>query len=217
LAKNQAGTLIELFPSQIKQIAGRAGRFRVAGVSSDSTEAGGVVTAMHGGDMAILRKGMQAAMEPLSHAMLWPPWKVFEQFTHQFPVGTPLATMIGHFVDISKSTPIYRPIQSDQQMILAQAIEHLPNIDPESRYSIMFAPISHKKEDEVRVFVRLAEVMSKCEPVTIKSPSLRLHLDLVDSQYKEVRPTLLRPLETLHKLITCYLWLSYISSVYCPD
>lgn len=170
------------------------------------------MTAMTDSDMEILRKGMEAPVEPLPHAVLWPPWNVFEKFTQQFPVGTPLCTMIAQYVDIYKSAPHFRLIQSEPQMILAQAIDALPNIDPESRYSITFAPISHKTEDEVKSFVRFAEVVSNGRPVTITSPFLNLPLHLIDEKGGPTTPDQLslRSLEILHKLITCYCWLSYV-------
>src|SRR6202035_1629165 len=92
-------------------------------------------------------------------------------------------------------------------------IEHLPNIDPESRYSITFAPINQRSEDQITRFVLFAEVMSEGKPVTVESPLLRLPLDILDKNYSKLNHTGLKELEILHKLITCYCWLSY--GLYC--
>jgi ATP-dependent RNA helicase SUPV3L1/SUV3 len=216
LEKFNAGNMTELFPPQIKQIAGRAGRFRIAGLISDSNgkeDVGGIVTTLKSSDLVPLADGMRAATQPLSHAMLWPPYRVFEQFTHHFPVGTPLAVMIAQFADVSKQSLLFRAIESEPQSVLATAIEHLPNIDPESRYSITFAPINERSEDEITRFVLFAEVMSNGKPVTIESPLLRLPLDILDKNDSKLSHAGLKQLEILHKLITCYCWLSYV--LYC--
>lgn len=200
-----------LYAPQIKQIAGRAGRFRgreADSVHDNAGDFGGVVTTLRKDDMSALQKGMAKPNPPLEQAMLWPPWKIFEKFTHQFPEGTPLATMLAQFADIGKTTRHYRTIESEPQILLAQAIEHIPNIDLESRYSISFAPASTRDEEQVQLFQRFAEVLSRAQPVTIESPELDLPLNLVGQMQEGESSPSLQSLESLHKLITCYCWLS---------
>lgn len=200
-----------LYAPQIKQIAGRAGRFRSAGVDSDSAVArdvGGIVTTLKQDDLRALHDGMSTPNPPLEQAMLWPPWRVFEEFTHQFPDGTPLATMLAQFADLCRTTRHYRTIESEPQIILAQAIEHIPNIDLESRYSITFAPASTRDEAQVQIFQRFADVLSRAQPVTIESPELDLPLNLLEKVRQPLSSRSLQMLESLHKIITCYCWLS---------
>jgi ATP-dependent RNA helicase SUPV3L1/SUV3 len=200
-----------LYVPQIKQIAGRAGRFQSAETNSDtatSREFGGIVTTLKMEDLSTLQKGMATPNPPLEQAMLWPRWKVFEKFTHQFPEGTPLATMLAQFAEIGRTSRHYRMIESEPQILLAQAIEHIPNIDLETRYSITFAPISTRDEDQVNAFMRYAEVLSHAQPVTVESPELRLPLNRVNKLHHGGSSRSLQMLESLHKLIACYCWLS---------
>jgi len=196
---------------QIKQIAGRAGRFQsreADSVPDGADDFGGVVTTLLKGDMPALQNGMSTPNSPLRWAMLWPPWKLFEKFTHQFPEGTPLATILARFAHMGRTTGHYRTIESEPQFLLAQAIEHIPNIDLESRYSISFAPVSTQDKRQVQMFQRFAEVLSRAQPVTIESPELDLLLDRVGQMQNRISSQLLQPLESLHKVITCYCWLS---------
>jgi ATP-dependent RNA helicase SUPV3L1/SUV3 len=204
----------QLLPPQIKQIAGRAGRFGTPGSVSDPSnpfELGGLVTSLEYDDMAVIREAMATPNSPLERAYLWPPWKIFEKFTHHFPENTPLATMISRFVDVSKTTGIYQSSEGEVAMTLAHAIEHLPNIDLESRYSISFAPLQPNRDEQIDAFVRFAEVLSATTPITIESPRLKLPLEVLETEESgpHASPTQLKKLETLHKLITCYCWLAY--------
>ena len=216
LEKFDDGHLRYLHPPQIKQIAGRAGRFRVAGAELDSgtpDNTGGSATAIRRGDLRLLKEGISTPNQELTHAMLWPPWKVFERFVQEFPEGTPLATMISQFAQLGKTSSHYRILESGDQVALAQAIEHLPNIDLESRYNITFAPINTRSEDQTFLFVRLAEVLSAAKPVTIESPSLKIPLWVLDKKDYKMTTSKLHTLEVIHKLIMCYCWLSYLSYI----
>ena len=196
---------------QIKQIAGRAGRFRSAVADSDSPvagDAGGLVTTLEKKDLRALSEGMSTPNPPLEQAMLWPPWRIFEDFADQFPDGTPLATMLALFADLSRTTQHYHTIESGDQISLAQAIEHIPNIDLESRYKITFAPARVRDQAQVQQFQRFAEVLSRAQPVTIESPELDLPLSSLEKMRQPASPRSLEMLESLHKDITCYCWLS---------
>jgi hypothetical protein len=203
--------LRDLHHPQIKQIAGRAGRFGVINgpIGQETTSnVGGYVTALLKDDMQPLREGMATPNPPLKQAMLWPPWPTIENFAQQFPEGTPLASMLSRFTDICKTSNHYRSVETDGQIILAQAIEHVPNIDLESRYAICFAPVPVRADGSIEFFIKFATVLSTSESVTIESPSLALPLDLLEERQKEVAPRELELLENLHKIITCYCWLS---------
>lgn len=211
LMKFDAGELRTLHTSQIKQIAGRAGRFGVAGLTADPSVPGettGLVTSMDKSDIAAIREAMATPNPPLEKAYLWPPWKVFEKFTHSFPEGTPLATMLSRFTDVSKTTRNYQASEVEAPMKLAHAIEHIPNIDLESRYSLVFVPLQTSKDTQMDAFVRFAEVLSNMEPVTVESSQLEMPLHLLDLRQSDASTSSLQKLETLHKLLTCYCWLS---------
>ena len=205
------GEMKQILTPQIKQIAGRAGRFGVTGMSSDPSvprEIGGIVTSMNKSDMDVIREALATPNPPIERAYLWPPWRIFEKFAHQFPEGTPLATLISRFVDVSVTTRNYQSAECETAMKLAHAIEHLPNIDLESRYNIIFAPVQTSREEQVEAFIRFAEVLSSTNPVTIESTKLQMPLHLLETKIADVTFVKLQRLEFCHKIITLYCWLS---------
>jgi len=215
MQKFDSGQMRNLYAPQIKQIAGRAGRFRVAGVAESLDDIGGTVTTMRSEDLPVLVDGLSTENSPLTHAMLWPPWRVFEKFSQEFPDGTPLATMVSQFADLGKTSHHYRIVESESQIILAQAIENIGGIDLESRYSITLAPIATRSQDEVDLFRRLSEVLAQAKPVTIDSHTLQIPLAYVDRVPDKLKvgngkwtPVKLHTLEMVHKLIMVYMWLS---------
>jgi ATP-dependent RNA helicase SUPV3L1/SUV3 len=220
LEKYDEGSLRYLYPPQIKQIAGRAGRFRVAGPATDSTipaSIGGSVTTVNKKDLIRLKEGISTPNPVLTEAILWPPWKVFERFAQEFPDGTPLGTMLSQFAEVGKTSSHYRLVESESQVVLAQAIEHLRDIDLESRYNITFAPVGIRSQDQMDLFVRLAEVVANAKPVTIESHALKLPLWVLDKKDYKMTSSKLHTLEIIHKFIMCYCWLSCFLFIMVAD
>jgi ATP-dependent RNA helicase SUPV3L1/SUV3 len=209
LEKFDAGRLRPIHTPQIKQISGRAGRFQVPGARRDTDDTGGAVTTIKKSDLTLLLEGISTPNPILTHAMLWPPFRVFEKFAQQCQEGTPLATIISQFVEVCKTSPLYRAVESESQLILAQAIEEIPNIDFESRYNITFAPVQQKSLDQMISFVALAEVLSNARPVTVESRGLKIPLHVLSKKNMKITPCTLHTLEVIHKLIMCFCWLSY--------
>ena len=215
MEKFDSGRMRHLYAPQIKQIAGRAGRFRVPGATSSPADVGGTTTTIRSQDLPILVDGLSTQNPPLTHAILWPPWRVFEKFSQQFPDRTPLATMIAQFAELGQTTSYYRILESESQIILSQAIEDIDDMDLESRYSITLAPVSTRNQDEIDLFIRLASIMAQAKPVTIESPILKIPLWFVEKAPDKLKvgngkwtPVKLHTLEVIHKLIMCYCWLS---------
>lgn len=146
--------------------------------------------------------------------MLWPPFRVFERFTHNFQEGTPLTAMISRFMELSETSDHYRAIESDSQIALANLIDHIPDIDLESRYNISFAPVKYTSKEQSDAFVKFATAFSEGQPVTIESPALEIPLEYINKMARKIEAPCamtaekLRYLEQIHKIITCYCWLS---------
>ena len=170
-----------------------------------------MVTGFSGKSLRTIRESLVTPNPPLTKAMIWPPWKIFQQFTRQFPDGTPLATMIGKFVEVCKTTRHYHPADTEEQMVLAHTMEKIRNIDLESRWTLSFAPIPARKKELVEAFIKFAGVVAQAKPVTIESEMLGLPLNIVEEAEVAMSPALLQELEDLHKLFSCFCWLSYVS------
>ena len=69
---------VPLTSLQIKQIAGRAGRY------SSSGPLVGYYTAMHSRDMEVIKKGMKGSVELLQMATVWPTQSVWLNYVTEF-------------------------------------------------------------------------------------------------------------------------------------
>jgi hypothetical protein len=208
MEKYDEGGLHRIYNSQIKQIAGRAGRYRVDG-APDEEDHGGLVTTFSPADQQYLRNGIQTPNEPIEKAYLWPPFRTFEKFAQQLPEGAPLATLLSQFSMRAHTTPYYCMISNDEQIQLAQSIDDVRELDLETRYNLIFAPFSTRNDVETTFFKRCAEAYAGGKPVTIVNHSLSLPFHIIGTVEK-MTSSKLHSLEVLHKLVMCYCWLAYL-------
>jgi len=203
-----------IYDPQIKQIAGRAGRYRVAGVP-EGHNPGGLVTTFSPSDQKYLRAGIESPNPILQKAYLWPPFRVFEKFCQQFPVGVPLASLLSQFSLSAQSLPHYDIVSSEDKIALAQVIEEETTIDFETRYNVTFAPIKTQNNQEVVLFKRCGKLLALGKPVTIENHVLDLPFHIVGKEQKMTKSKL-HSLEMLHKMIMSYCWLAYLPSLRIP-
>jgi ATP-dependent RNA helicase SUPV3L1/SUV3 len=208
MEKFERGIMRRLYPPQIKQIAGRAGRYRVASAPEEEDNHGGLVTTFSPADQKFLREGIEQPNPVLGTAYLWPPFKVFEKFSQQFPEGVPLATLVSQFSLLAHTTPHYTIISSESQIALAQVIEEDKNIDLETRYNLTFTPIKTRSNTEVVLFKRCAEAYAHGKPITIENHTLDLPFHIVGKEDIKMTSSKLHSLETLHKMVMSYCWLA---------
>lgn len=87
------GTSLQILtPLEMKQIAGRAGRYL-----KDAGELEGFVLAMSLRDLNAVRRQMETEIAPLEKARLWPTPSVWKAYTSKFRGGTPFSTMLEQF------------------------------------------------------------------------------------------------------------------------
>ena len=208
MEKVENAVLRRIYDPQIKQIAGRAGRYRVAG-APEGDNPGGLVTTFSANDQKHLRAGIESPNPILEKAYLWPPFRIFEKFCQQFPAGATLATLLSHFAQLAHLTPHYDIVSSDAQIALAQVIEEETTIDFETRYNITFAPIKVQNNQEVVLFKRCAQLLARAKPITIENHFLDLPFHIVGKEQKMTKGKL-HSLEMLHKMIMNYCWLAYL-------
>lgn len=89
---------VRISSSQIKQIAGRAGRY---GLHGDS-DAGGVATTLHDADLPILRAAMDAPLQPIACAQLQLDRVNSEKLVKVLPVGVTVAAILDVFKYVAR-------------------------------------------------------------------------------------------------------------------
>lgn len=86
--------MVPLTNSSIKQIGGRAGRF---GVINENGESVGKISAIGKEELDDIRKGIEAPIEYLQKAILWPPENLWIKYYSMFPKNSLLSTIFSKF------------------------------------------------------------------------------------------------------------------------
>ncbi|CAN9307440.1 unnamed protein product [Alternaria alternata] len=215
--------------SEIKQIAGRAGRYKTAhqATTTDSEQTSiadravdpaiglddkqpdaveakrpeaktvGWVTTLDHIDHANLKLGMKREPEQINSAGLFPP------SSHR----TPFSYIMLRLHEISEIHPRFHLCELKDQLAIADNIHAVKGLSIQDRIIICAAPISMRDPHEREFLRQLAACIAEG-----KSGSL-LDLDTLPLGTMDLPPSgdrsYLYKLEQLHKMIVCYLWLSY--------
>ncbi|KAK4954156.1 RNA helicase [Elasticomyces elasticus] len=216
--------------ADIKQIGGRAGRYRtaqfnakvgadsldLASVKGDSpvevsgseeVENVGLVTTLEAFDFPIIAAAMTAEPEPIRTAGLFPPASVLERFSSYFPPGTPFSYILMRLHELSQVHSRFHLCGLREQIWIADLIEPVQGLTISDRNVICSAPAS-KSED---MFRTLLPAYAKCIATQTGGGILdipELPLETLEAEVSASREYL-RSLERLHKGVVTYLWLSY--------
>lgn len=217
--------------SEMKQIAGRAGRYKTAAQAiekgqipeetdsstkyplqlaldqSSNPKTFGLVTTLEDFDMPILKRAMSTEVPPLPSAGIAPPAHVLTRFAAYFPPHTPFSYILLRLHDLAAIHPRFHLCRYKDQLAIADAIQPY-NLMVDDRITFIAAPANLRDEGMTRVLKALAKCVADQnggELLDIKEINLELLDEPPDVDGKEY----LRKLEALHKALTLYLWLSY--------
>jgi ATP-dependent RNA helicase SUPV3L1/SUV3 len=215
--------------SEIKQIAGRAGRYKTASdaMKKDSAEVAdeksegpdgkkkpvkniGLVTTLENFDLPIVKRAMETDVEPLKTAGIFPPSNILLRFANYFPPKTPFSYIVLRLHEISSLHPSFHLCRLKEQIEVADLIQpyNLTNMD---RIVFMSAPVAIREPGFANVITEFADCVAKQtggELLDLKSLNLEL-LDMDIHAHPQGSKGYLKESEALHKALTLYLWLSY--------
>ncbi len=214
--------------SEIKQIAGRAGRYKTAsdamkkdsaedtneesatGQEKEPVKSVGLVTTLESFDLPIVRRAMETEVEPLKTAGLFPPSDVLLRFANYFPPKTPFSYIVLRLHEISSLHPSFHLCRLKEQIEVADLIQpyNLTNMD---RIVFMSAPVAIREPGFAEVIKEFADCVAKQtggELLDLKSLNLEL-LEMDIHAHPQGSKGYLKESEVLHKSLTLYLWLSY--------
>ena len=210
----------------LKQIAGRAGRYRTSaqaeGPQSNLDESTlnskknglqlpspnlGLVTTMEEADLPILRKAMDSKLHPIMSAGIFPPIAVLLKFAIYFPPSTSFSYILLRLHELSLKHPRYHLCVLKDQVAIADTIQPIKNLTTHDRIIFCAAPASVKNHGIgpiVTAFAKCVGDRSSGALLEIKE----LPLEILDQEMTPDRAYMER-LELLHKALILYLWLSY--------
>ncbi|KAI1481613.1 hypothetical protein K445DRAFT_313807 [Daldinia sp. EC12] len=227
LHKRIKTTYKQITTSEIKQIGGRAGRYRTArqaNQSESATDANGneetgtppqkpaqpgLVTTLDKADLPVLQKAFMSEPEPITSAGIQPPPAVIERFSSYFPPNTPFSYIVNRLRDIAQLSPRFHLCSLKEMLAVADLIQPYP-MSVYDRCVFMNAPVNLSDKHGpmiLQAFARCVSNMEGGELLDIPEVNLEL-LDRGDEMFSSTGD-ILRQLEGLHRTITLYLWLSY--------
>ncbi|KAF8100653.1 hypothetical protein N665_0219s0027 [Sinapis alba] len=192
----------DLTVSEIKQIAGRAGRFR-------SQFPVGEVTCLHKEDLPLLHSSLKSPSPIIERAGLFPTYDLLSRYSQAHPkLG--LYKILEHFVENAKLSSNYFISNVEDMMKAAALVDELP-LKLQDKYLFVVSPVDINDEISGRGFAQFAQNYSKTRVV-------RLREILSDDTVKVPRtPTELKELESIHKVLDLYVWLSLRLEDSFPD
>lgn len=218
LSKFDGKSHVNIPISEIKQIAGRAGRYKTAaeaikkrdgptGEISRSIERNvGLATTLDSVDHALLKRAMGTDVEPLKTAGIFPPSTILQKFAAYFPKGTPLSYIMLRLNEFATLNPMFALCDFNEQLLIADMIEPF-NMTLQDQLVFIAAPANVKRKEQRPIIEALASIIANRSSIDLlEIPAL--NIELLDETETEGKQYLAK-LEALHQGITLYLWLSY--------
>jgi len=210
-----------------KQIAGRAGRYRTAAQAAEAPAAAqnlaaakgdsppqqqtnenvGLVTTLEKFDYPIVAAAMDAEPEPIRTAGIFPPGAILEQFSEYFPPGTPFSYILTRLHELSQMHSRFHLCGLKDQIWIANLIEPVTGLTVAARNTICAAPASMSEDMWQTLMPAYARYIADQADISIADIE-ELPLELLEKTLSANREYL-RELESLHKGVVVYLWLSY--------
>ncbi|KAK1593897.1 P-loop containing nucleoside triphosphate hydrolase protein [Colletotrichum navitas] len=207
-----------LTTSEVKQIGGRAGRFKTArqaatdpnGTASIEEKKMGYVTTLDKEDLPIIEKAFNSETAPLEVASIHPPAFIVEQFAEYFPPDTPLSFILLRLRELAPVSERYTVNIPEVNLMVADVIQEFP-MTIQERITILHAPISMRESGQKEIVQAIAKCISTrsngalydIEPINLEL------LDATLEDFNNQGRRYLHSIETLHQAITLYLWVSY--------
>lgn len=195
----------ELTVSEIKQIAGRAGRFK-------SLYPVGEVTAFDDDALRLVRRALKIEIGPANPHLLTEEAGVlpmFEQLESLHAVmgeGATFSDVLDTFEELAQTDKHYFLCKGDSLRQTAQLIQHLP-LSLQDLYTFCMAPVDIANELVAGFMVRWAESYARGLP--IPSPTF--------GQLMKAAKSKISAYETAFKVVDLYLWLSYRFPTFFSD
>ncbi|KAF2708913.1 P-loop containing nucleoside triphosphate hydrolase protein [Pleomassaria siparia CBS 279.74] len=234
IVKNNGASLVPLQVSEVKQIAGRAGRYKTAHQAIAQDEADrlalqsiadpvvglddrpkaqtknatiGYATTLYPEEFRNFKRSMEREADVIKTAGLFPPALIIERFSSYFPPGTPFSYILLRLHEISIIHPRFHLCALKEQLAIADCIHTVRNLSIQERIMLCAAPSNMRAQGEKRCLREMAECIAENksgELLDLKS----LPLEILDQKPSGDR-TYLWQLEQLHKMLVLYSWLSF--------
>ncbi|PWA89097.1 ATP-dependent RNA helicase [Artemisia annua] len=191
LSKYNGDKIVPVPASQVKQIAGRAGR-------RGSIYPDGLTTTLHLDDLDYLIECLQKPFDEVTKVGLFPFFEQVELFAGQLADIT-FSQLLQKFGENCRLDGSYFLCKHDHIKKVANMLEKVQGLSLEDRFNFCFAPVNIRDPKAMFHLLRFAQSYSQNVPVSLAmgmpTCSARNDTELLD-------------LESKHQVVSMYLWLS---------
>ncbi|PIA57455.1 hypothetical protein AQUCO_00600290v1 [Aquilegia coerulea] len=192
LSKYNGDRIVPVPGSQVKQIAGRAGR-------RGSIYPEGLATTLHLDDLNYLIECLKQPFDEVKKVGLFPFFEQVELFASQFSNVT-FCQLLEKFGENCRLDGSYFLCRHDHVKKVAQMLEKIEGLSLQDRFNFCFAPVNIRDPKAMFHLRRFAQLYSQNLPV-----SIQMGMPKSSAQ----NDTELLDLETKHQILSMYLWLSF--------
>lgn len=205
-----------LTTSEIKQIAGRAGRYRTANQSLVDDESNipsrpgstGLVTTLHDKDLPVVQHAMSIEPKPISTAGFFPLVSTVQRFAAYFPPTTPFSHILRCLRASAQVHRLFHLCIDDEILGIAEAVDDVKNLSIQDRVLLCSAPARRARNvTAAGVTKAFARAIAKCTSGSLLDFP-EIPLAVLDRPISN-EPHYFQLLEQLHQNLTLYLWLGY--------
>ena len=204
--------MMELTSSNVKQIGGRAGRFKAANVPANAV-AGvkkasvGYVSGVEATVLAAVKNGMNAPIEYLKSAVVWPTDEICGKLMTHLPAGTPVSTLLQTLAaDVEKkSAKLFTLSDLKNRLNNIAMFEHMDGIPFFEKMRLSNAPVKDLPTVK-QAFVQFCSTIEQRQTKSLLS--YPFNFKILDPRYINNDNFSLEHYESLHNIIMLYFWLS---------
>ncbi|GCE99732.1 RNA helicase [Zygosaccharomyces mellis] len=196
--------LVELSSSNIKQIGGRAGRFKSGSQGHDIPQ--GFITTFDPHVLSTIRRGMEAPIEYLRSAVIWPTDEICGNIITKFPPGTPPSVLLKAIaLRLEKNShKLFTMSDLKNKLNVLAIFEHMDDITFFDKLRLSNAPV--KDLPLVRsAFAQFCDTIAKGQ--TRGLLSYPFPFEVLDYKCITDEKFSLELYESLYNIIMLYFWL----------
>ena len=201
---------------------------------------GGIVTTLHKTDLPVLRDLLPLPLPPITRARIDIPYTIMSDLSILLPPGTPFAQLLDHLNALALLPPNTVANAFDHKVPLADLLEPLRDRLSLAEMDLFsYSPVSTRDPVALNVFTHTVRAYADQGFVDLKTifrdSRLLVNLDLTEATLATLPPlppiagigrrpltppiiiASIPQLETLHKSLVLYIWLSFRLEISFPD
>lgn len=168
----------------------------------------GLVTTLEKMDLRIVQNAMQSVAEPLATVGIAPPDQIILRFSTYFPPETPFNYILLRLYEISRMHPRFQLCSLRSYIGIADMIQPVKELTIADRIVLCSAPVDLKDPRFPEVVLAFAKCIgTQSNGALLDIPTL--NIAILDREAAAADRLYLERLESLHKALVLYLWLSY--------